>query len=87
MNKFKNDQNILPPSFKIDDSIRQVQMDKLVLLKEKRDAAKVALCLNVIKDKAINGENLMPAVINGVENHCTLGEISNILRDVFGEYN
>jgi len=87
VNKFKNDQNILPPSFKIDDSIRQLQIDKLVLLKEKRDAAQVALCLQLIKDKAINGENLMPAVINGVENHCTLGEISNILRAVFGEYN
>ena len=87
VNKFKNDQNILPPSFKIDDSIRQLQIDKLVLLKEKRDAAQVALCLQIIKDKAINGENLMPAVINGVENHCTLGEISNILRVVFGEYN
>ncbi|MEJ7821135.1 MAG: methylmalonyl-CoA mutase family protein [Chitinophagaceae bacterium] len=87
VNKFKNDQNILPPSFKIDDSIRQLQIDKLDLLKEKRDTAQVALCLQVIKDKAINGDNLMPAVINGVENHCTLGEISNILRVVFGEYN
>ncbi len=87
VNKFKNDQNILPPSFKIDDSIRQLQIDKLILLKEERVAARVALCLQVIKDKAINGGNLMPAVVDAVEKHCTLGEISNILREVFGEYN
>ena len=87
VNKFKNDQNILPPSFTIDDSIRQLQTDKLRSLKQRRDNEKVAACLRLIKDKAINGENLMPAVIDAVENQCTLGEISNILREVFGEYN
>lgn len=87
VNKFKNEQNILPPSFKIDDSIRQLQGDKLKILKEKRNNEKAAACLQAIKDKAINGENLMPAVIEAVENFCTLGEISNTLRDVFGEYN
>ena len=87
VNKFRNDQNITPPSFKIDDSIRQLQIDKLKLLKEERDSEKAAACLKLIKDKAINGENLMPAVIDAVENLCTLGEISNTLREVFGEYN
>jgi methylmalonyl-CoA mutase N-terminal domain/subunit len=87
VNKFRNEQNITPPSFKIDDSIRQLQIDKLNSLKEKRDSEKAAACLQAIKDKAISGENLMPAVIDAVENYCTLGEISNTLRDVFGEYN
>ncbi len=87
VNKFKNEQNILPPSFNIDDSIRQLQVDKLKTLKEKRNNEKAAACLQVIKDKAINGENLMAAVIEAVENFCTLGEISNTLRDVFGEHN
>ncbi len=87
VNKFKNEQNILPPSFKIDDSIRQLQIDKLQSLKEKRDSKKSIACLQTIKEKAVNGENLMPAVIDAVENYCTLGEISNTLREVFGEYN
>ena len=87
VNKFKNEQNILPPSFKVDDNIRQLQIDKLQSLKEKRDNGKASACLKAIKDKAINGENLMPSVIEAVENHCTLGEISNSLREVFGEYN
>ncbi|HUS03121.1 MAG TPA: methylmalonyl-CoA mutase family protein [Chitinophagaceae bacterium] len=87
VNKFKNEQNNLPPSFTIDDSIRQLQIDKLRSLKERRDNKRALTCLHIIKNNAINGQNLMPAVIDAVENHCTLGEISNILRDVFGEYN
>ena len=87
VNKFRNEQNITPPSFAIDDSIRQLQIDKLKSLKEERDNKKTVACLQAIKDKAVTGENLMPAVIDAVENYCTLGEISNTLRDVFGEYN
>ena len=87
VNKFRNEQNITPPSFAIDDSIRQLQTDKLKHLKNERNREKAEACLQVIKDKGINGQNLMPAVIDAVENYCTLGEISNTLRDVFGEYN
>jgi methylmalonyl-CoA mutase N-terminal domain/subunit len=87
VNKFRNEKNITPPSFAIDDSIRQLQIDKLKKLKEERDNKKAVACLQAIKDKAVSGENLMPAVIDAVENYCTLGEISNILREVFGEYN
>jgi methylmalonyl-CoA mutase N-terminal domain/subunit len=87
VNKFRNEQNITPPSFKIDESIRQLQIDKIMSLKQSRDGQRSNACLQTIKDKAISGENLMPAVIDAVENYCTLGEISNTLRDVFGEYN
>ena len=87
VNKFKNDQNVLPPSFVVNDNIRQLQIDKLKSLKEKRDKDKATACLMTIKNKAISGENLLPAVIDAVENNCTLGEISNTLREVFGEYN
>ena len=87
VNKFRNEQNITPPSFKIDESIRQLQIDKIKSLKQSRDGQRSNACLQTIKDKAISGKNLMPAVIDAVENYCTLGEISNTLRDVFGEYN
>jgi methylmalonyl-CoA mutase N-terminal domain/subunit len=86
VNKFKNEHNVLPTPFKIDDSIRQLQIDKLNVLKKKRDKNKAMACLKLIKDKTLSGENIMPAVIDAVENNCTLGEISNTLREVFGEY-
>jgi methylmalonyl-CoA mutase N-terminal domain/subunit len=61
-------------------------MNKLKMLKEKRNSDKAEASLKNIKDHATKNKNLMPVVIEAVENFCTLGEISNALRNVFGEY-
>lgn len=86
VNKFASKETEVTPVFKIDDSIRVVQSEKLKALRAKRDAAKAAACLQAIKEKATTTENLMPAVIDAVENLCTLGEIADTLRGVWGEY-
>ena len=86
VNKFQNDETGDVPGFKIDDSIRLVQTEKLNQLRNNRDNAKVDQLLQILNDKAMSGENLMPAVIAAVENKCTLGEIADTLREVFGEY-
>ncbi len=86
VNKFQVGQEAPIPVFKIDDSIRDHQIQKLNKLKETRNSEQAARCLHAIEQKATDGENLMPAVIEAVENHCTLGEISDVLRKVFGEY-
>jgi methylmalonyl-CoA mutase N-terminal domain/subunit len=86
VNKFQVDEKNMIPGFKIDDSIRQIQMDKLQTLKEKRDNGKVMKCLQQLSNAALGNINLMPIVIDAVENNCTLGEISDELRKVFGEY-
>jgi methylmalonyl-CoA mutase N-terminal domain/subunit len=86
VNSFTTEQEIAPPSFKINDNIRKVQTDKLHKLRKERDNAASAECLKKIKEHATNNQNLMPVVINAVENFCTLGEISDALRSVFGEY-
>jgi methylmalonyl-CoA mutase N-terminal domain/subunit len=86
VNKFTVDKENAMPSFKIDDSIRQIQVNKLQALKNKRDNIKAANCLSAIKNAAITNTNLMPLVIDAVENYCTLGEIADCLRNVFGEY-
>jgi methylmalonyl-CoA mutase N-terminal domain/subunit len=74
------------PVFKVDETIRLQQIEKLKVLKSKRDAHKVNTCLASIKLAAQEGTNLMPPVIEAVENYCTLGEIADVLRNVFGEY-
>jgi methylmalonyl-CoA mutase N-terminal domain/subunit len=74
------------PIFKVDDSIRQVQIQKIRQLKNDRNNAKVDQCLQSLNDKAAGDENLMPAVIDAVENKVTLGEIADTLREVFGEH-
>jgi methylmalonyl-CoA mutase N-terminal domain/subunit len=86
VNKFQVEETNNTPVFKIDDSIRAIQTEKLRQLKKDRDPGKVDQCLQEINDRAASGENLMPAVITAVENKCTLGEISDELRAVFGEY-
>lgn len=86
VNKFQVEEQNNTPLLKIDDSIRQLQTEKLKQLRSNRDAAKVDQCLQQINDCAVNGTNLMPAVIEAVENKCTLGEIADELRSIFGEY-
>jgi len=86
MNRFQSEETGSPPSFRIDDTIRQLQMEKLKALRQKRDHAKCDQLLQALNDKACSGENIMPVVIEAVENFCTLGEIADTLREVFGEY-
>jgi methylmalonyl-CoA mutase N-terminal domain/subunit len=86
VNKFTIDKETPIPGFKIDDSIRQLQVDKLNKLKRERNNNTVTKCLESIAAAAKDGSNLMPFVINAVEAKCTLGEIADTLRKEFGEY-
>jgi methylmalonyl-CoA mutase N-terminal domain/subunit len=86
VNKFQVENGDTIPGFRIDDSIRQVQTAKLSSLKQRRDPARCDSILQDLNDKAAGDENIMPVVIEAVENFCTLGEISDTLREVYGEY-
>lgn len=86
VNKFKVEEKDSIPGFRIDDSIRQLQSQKLAALRNNRDRARIDQVLQTLSDKASGGENIMPAVIDAVEKNCTLGEIADTLREVFGEY-
>jgi methylmalonyl-CoA mutase N-terminal domain/subunit len=86
VNKFQVQEETSIPIFRIDDSIREQQVQKLQRLKQSRNGEQVKRSLEQIREKAVNNENLMPAVIKAVEHYCTLGEIADVLRKVFGEY-
>jgi methylmalonyl-CoA mutase, N-terminal domain len=86
VNKFTVDKEAPIPGFKIDDSIRTIQSEKLAALRTKRNQSAVDISLAAIKNAATNNDNLMPLVIAAVENDCTLGEIADTLRNTFGEY-
>jgi methylmalonyl-CoA mutase N-terminal domain/subunit len=86
VNKFQANEEGSIPILKIDDSIRQVQAEKLRALKNRRNHAKCDSILQELNDAAASGENIMPVVLEAVENKCTLGEIADTLREVFGEY-
>ena len=72
--------------FSVDDSIRQLQVEKIKSLKEERDNEKVLSCLSKLESSARGDINLMPAILEAIENYATLGEVSDVMRKVFGEY-
>jgi methylmalonyl-CoA mutase N-terminal domain/subunit len=86
VNKFQVTESNTIQGFKIDDSIRTIQSEKLKALRQKRNNQIVAEILQKIESTAKSTENLMPIVVEAVENYCTLGEISDALRRVYGEY-
>lgn len=86
VNKFITEEKDTTPVFKIDDTIRQVQAEKLEALRRRRDPAKVDRLLQMLNDAASSDDNIMPVVLEAVENYITLGEIADTLREVYGEY-
>ncbi|WP_026897965.1 acyl-CoA mutase large subunit family protein [Daejeonella oryzae] len=86
VNKYVDHQGIHPEVFRVDDSIRQLQTDKLNKLKEERDNLLVDQTLRKLSAAAKDGSNTMPFILSAVEAYATLGEIADILRQEFGEY-
>ncbi len=86
VNKFKSEETYTTPSFKIDSSIQQQQIEKLDKLKSLRNPQQATESLHELELAARGSDNIMPSVLKAVENYCSLGEISDTLRKVFGEY-
>ena len=86
VNKFIQNEEGKIPVFRVDDSIREKQIQNLSALKSSRNQDAVSQSLKTVRSAATDGTNLMPAVVAAVESYCTLGEIADVLREVFGEY-
>ncbi|PTQ93174.1 methylmalonyl-CoA mutase N-terminal domain/subunit [Mucilaginibacter yixingensis] len=86
VNKFVQEEKPHGDVFRVDDSVRKQQTERLDQLKNTRDNAAVKQCLNDLENAAKNSQNLMPFLLNSVQNYATLGEVANALRNVFGEY-
>jgi methylmalonyl-CoA mutase N-terminal domain/subunit len=71
---------------KVDPAIEQNQRARLAELRQTRDAAKVSELLGQLETAARGNENLMPLFIECVSQMITLGEITGVLRTVWGEY-
>ena len=86
VNKFTVDEKIELESLKIDPKIESDQKARLAVLRASRDAVLAEALLERLENAARGDENLMPIIIDCVENKLTLGEICNRLRKVWGEY-
>ncbi len=86
VNRFQAGEEIHPEVFRVDDSIRKLQLEKISKLKEERDNTRVKEALNELTMAAKGSTNLMPHILSAVEAYATLGEIADTLRNEFGEY-
>ncbi|MDO3644578.1 methylmalonyl-CoA mutase [Mucilaginibacter sp. L3T2-6] len=86
VNKFTEAEESHVSVFRVDDAIRKTQSEKIERLKSTRNAKAVADCLHELGRAAEGSENLMPYILRSVEAYATLGEISDVLRSIFGEY-
>ena len=74
------------PILRVDPNLEREQVARLCTLRARRDAAKVDAALAELARRAAGSENLLPAILSAVETYATVGEISDTLRRVFGEY-
>lgn len=86
VNRFAVEEEREVPLQRIDPALEPRQAERVRALRAKRPKEAWANAIKAVEDAARNGENLMPRIINAVENYATVGEISNTLRKVFGEY-
>ena len=70
---------------KVDADAVAEQIERLKSLRERRDNKTVATMLSDLRTIASTDANTVPAILNCIENYCTLGEISQVFREVFGE--
>jgi methylmalonyl-CoA mutase N-terminal domain/subunit len=71
---------------RMDPELEQAQVGRLRALRERRDAKIVSEALEKLHQAAGTNENLLPRILECVEVYATVGEISNTLRRVWGEY-
>ena len=86
VNKFTMEEKLPEELLKVNPEVENLQIEKLKKLKAKRDNTKVKEILEKIEDAARTDKNLMPLILEAVKSYATLGEISDTLRKVFGEY-
>lgn len=87
VNEFvEEDEKIEIPILQVPPEVEQKQVERLRVLRIRRNSAKAEESLKKIKDAAIHDKNLMPPLIEAAENYVTLGEMVNVLKEVFGVY-
>jgi len=86
LNRFQVEEKKPSNLLRVDPSVRISQIEKLKKLKSERDGKHASGCLAQLKRVAETDGNLMLPILDAVKAYATLGEICDVLRDVFGEY-
>ncbi|MGC1676186.1 MAG: methylmalonyl-CoA mutase family protein [Candidatus Binataceae bacterium] len=86
VNQFTGGGELPKDILKVNPELEDKQKRNLARVRAERDAAKASAAIAQVERAARDGGNLMPPIIDAVRSWCTLGEISDAMRRVFGEY-
>jgi len=86
VNQFVAEKGMSVPTLRIDPELERAQIERVRSLRARRISSQAAAAVAAVEARARTGENLMPAIAAAVEDFATVGEISDALRRVFGEY-
>ena len=86
VNDFIAEEERAIPTLRIDPQIEREQVERVQALRARRNADKARAAISELERRASTKENLLPAILGAVEAYATVGEISDALRRVFGEY-
>jgi methylmalonyl-CoA mutase, N-terminal domain len=86
VNQFVAEKETPVPTLRIDPEIERAQVERVRALRARRNSSRALGAVAEVERRAPSGENLMPAIAAAVESYATVGEISDALRRVFGEY-
>jgi methylmalonyl-CoA mutase N-terminal domain/subunit len=86
VNKFRQEEEASPVAFRMDPALERQQVERLRQMRASRSASEVEASLNALEDAARGTDNLMPRILDACAARVTVGEISDRMRGVFGEY-
>ena len=86
LNKFETEEEIEPDLLKVDEALEKAQIKSIQIIRHERDEDHVDQTLHAIREAAQTDTNLMPLILDAVKAYATIGEICNVLRDEFGQY-
>lgn len=86
VNRFRQDEPASPPIFRLDPAVENAQVEDVRKVRSSRSEAELQQRLEKLEQAARSSDNLMPFIVEAAEAYATVGEISDRLRKVFGEY-
>ncbi len=86
VNHYRSDKTDVPAVLKVDPGLEKKQAESLGTLRKERDGGAASASLKKLDETARKGDNIMYPILEAVENYATVGEISDRLRQLWGEY-
>jgi methylmalonyl-CoA mutase N-terminal domain/subunit len=86
VNGYQMDEAVEIPILEMDPQGHDRQVERLNRIRRERDNREAARCLQALEAACRNGQNVMPPLLDAVTAYCTLGEMCDVMREVFGVY-